>query len=69
MWNSKRSYTKAVEDLTLAKAQELAVGMEAATKNANEIQGGAGSKDHELYTLSAASKTCYRCGSKGSYRQ
>ena len=55
----------AVEDLTFAKAQELAMGMEAAAKNADEIKGGAGSKDYELFNLSSASKTCYHCGGKG----
>ena len=38
---------------------------EAAAKNATEIQGGAGNKDHELYNLSSTGKACYRCGNKG----
>ena len=50
------------------KAQELAVGMESATKNSDEIQGGAGSKDHELYNLSAPGKTCNGVGQRSFTR-
>ena len=56
----------AVENLTLAQAQELAMSMEAAAKHASELQGGASSKELELFNLpAAAGKTCYRCGGKG----
>jgi len=55
-----------VDNLTFAQAQEFAVGMEAAAKHASKLQGGASSKEQELFTLPSAGKTCYRCGGKRS---
>ena len=52
------------KDLTLAKAQEIAMGMEAAAKKASELQ--VSSKGAEVNSLTRANpKLCFRCGKKG----
>ena len=52
------------KDLTLAKAQEIAMGMEAAAKEASELQ--VSSKGLEVNSLTSHnSKQCFRCAKKG----
>ena len=75
MWNFKCSNSEKIisrkrllaeKDLTLQKAMEIAQGMEAATKQSNELHapGGPVSASQDIqYT--ASTKPCYRCGSKG----
>ena len=43
------------------------MSMEAAAKHTSELQGGASSKEHELFNLPLAGTTCYRCGGKVMY--
>ena len=55
-------------NLTLAKAGEIAQGMEAAEKNAKRLQGGEGASVYRMTphggkpSTDSANKPCYRCG-------
>ena len=55
-------------NLTLAKAGEIAQGMEAAERNAKRLQGGEGASVYRMAphggkpSTASANKPCYRCG-------